>query len=202
MGIPQHPDATPSSTENTKNPQPASDQSSGQPKPSSNAQSTSQLPPEALDLAAKLFDAARSGNTDLLAQYLSAGIPPNLTNSSGDTLLMLAAYYGHASTVQLLVRQGADVNGINGKGQSPLAGAVFKDYTEVVRVLVEAGADKEAGQPNAVECAGMFKREDIAKIMDVDLEEGGGQGGVEGARDAMMRRMAMRYASRVDEDWQ
>jgi uncharacterized protein len=52
----------------------------------------SQLPPEAIELANKLFDFARDGNLAALDQYLSAGIPPNLTTSKGDTLLMLAAY--------------------------------------------------------------------------------------------------------------
>lgn len=75
----------------------------------------SQLPPAALDLAAKLFDLARAGETATLAQYLSAGIPPNLTNHAGDTLLMLASYHGHLGTVRMLVEKGGDVNAINGR---------------------------------------------------------------------------------------
>lgn len=128
--------------------------------------SVSELPPEALELASKLFDFARAGDTASLSQYLSAGIPANLTNHKGDTLLMLAAYHGHAETVRTLVEKGADVNAINDRGQSPIAGAVFKGYEDVVEVLVKEGrADVTAGQPNAVQAAEMFKREGCLRIL-------------------------------------
>src|SRR6478735_4559269 len=66
--------------------------------------------PEVLDLAARLFDAARSGDAAMLAAYLDAGVPVNLTNTNGDTLVMLASYYGHQSAVAALIARGADVN--------------------------------------------------------------------------------------------
>ena len=133
--------------------------------------SVSQLPPEAIELATKLFDFARAGDTPSLSQYLSAGIPANLTNHKGDTLLMLAAYHGNVETVRVLIEKGADVDAINDRGQSPIAGAVFKGYDEVVRVLVNEGkADIQAGQPNAVQAAQMFKREECLRILGVDEE--------------------------------
>lgn len=48
--------------------------------------------------------------------------------------LMLAAYYGHAELVKLLIQHGADPNRLNDKGQSPIAGAVFKKEDEVIEV--------------------------------------------------------------------
>lgn len=129
------------------------------------------LPPEALALAAKLFDFARRGDLSSLTPYLSAGIPANLTNSSGDTLLMLASYYGHAALVSHLLSIGADPDVLNDKGQSPIAGAVFKGFEEVVRILVEQGkADIRNGHPNAVDTAAMFRKWECAKIMDVEEE--------------------------------
>lgn len=133
--------------------------------------SVDKLPSAALDLASKLFDLAREGNTDLLAQYLQAGIPVNLTNHSGDTLLMLAAYHGHQDAVSLLLSKGADPNVLNDRGQSPLAGAVFKGYEEVVNVLVGGGADTTAGQPNAKDSARMFRREDLYSILGITEED-------------------------------
>lgn len=130
------------------------------------------LPPAALDLAAKLFDLARAGDTPTLQQYVSAGIPKNLTNASGDTLLMLASYHGHAETAKMLLDVGADANVLNGRGQSPIAGAVFKGYDDVVRVLYQGGADLQAGQPNAVDCARMFKRSNCLKLFGVEEGEG------------------------------
>lgn len=133
--------------------------------------SARELPPEAIALASRLFDMARQGETRGLESYLQAGIPPNLTNSTGDTLLMLAAYHNREETVASLLERGADPDALNGKGQSPLAGAIFKGHTEVVRTLVHKGhADVRKGKPNAVECAAMFKRWEEAEIMGV-LEE-------------------------------
>ena len=129
------------------------------------------LPPAALDLASRIFDMARQGDTEPLSSYLSAGIPPNLTNSSGDTLLMLAAYHGRTSTVTALLEHGADVNALNGRGQSPLAGSVFKDYQEVVKVLMDKGADVKIGRPDAMQSAGMFGRRECAELMGVSWEE-------------------------------
>lgn len=47
---------------------------------------------------------------------------------------MLAAYYGHADLVKLLIQHGADPNRLNDKSQSPLAGAVFKKEDDVIEV--------------------------------------------------------------------
>jgi ankyrin repeat protein len=133
---------------------------------------SSSLPPAALDLAARLFDLARTGDTPTLLQYISAGIPKNLTNASGDTLLMLASYHGHVETAKMLLDNGADANVLNERGQSPIAGAVFKGYEDVVRVLFEGGADVRVGQPNAVDCARMFKRAGILRLFGVEEGEG------------------------------
>jgi ankyrin repeat protein len=108
------------------------------------------------ELAGRVFDMARSGDAATLAAYLDAGVPVNLTNASGDTLVMLASYHGHPDTVAALTERGADVNRTNDRGQTPLAGAVFKGEDDVVRLLVDAGADPYAGGPNAVDTARVF----------------------------------------------
>lgn len=120
---------------------------------------------ETLALAHKLFDAARQGDSSLLAGYLAAGAPATLTNEAGDTLLMLAAYHGHADTVRLILQHGGDANSANDRGQTPLAGAVFKGYTEVAQALLEAGADPDAGTPSARAAAQMFERKDILALL-------------------------------------
>ena len=129
----------------------------------------SQLPPEAVELATKLFDFAREGRTAELQQYLSAGIPINLTNGKGDTLLMLASYHGHLETTNMLLDCGADTNVLNDRGQSVIAGAVFKGYDEVVKALFEKGADARLGQPNAVDSARMFKRDECLRLFGEEV---------------------------------
>lgn len=70
----------------------------------------------------------------------------------------------------MLLENGADANVLNARGQSPIAGAVFKGYDDVVRALYEGGADVRLGQPNAVDCASMFKRNSCLKLFGVDGE--------------------------------
>ena len=116
--------------------------------------------PKLVELAHEMFDLARAGEGERLAAYVDAGVPADLTDASGNTLLMLAAYHGHPATVALLVERGADANRANDRGQSPLAGAVFKDEPEVVTALLAAGADPDSGSPTARETAAMFGRAD------------------------------------------
>jgi hypothetical protein len=125
------------------------------------AESPSTASPEAVDLAHALFDLARRGDTTRLAAYVDAGAPADLTDPQGNTLLMLAAYHGHADLVRELAARGADVDRLNDRGQSPLAGAVFKGEDAVVAVLLEHGADPDAGAPTARQTAQMFGRTDL-----------------------------------------
>ncbi|EXJ65175.1 hypothetical protein A1O7_01515 [Cladophialophora yegresii CBS 114405] len=115
------------------------------------SQSADGLPPEAVALARRFFDAARSGQIEIFEQALPRGLPANLTNDKGDTLLMLASYHGHAPLASLLVKHGADPNRLNDRGQSILAGVVFKNEPEVIGILLDAGADPEMGQPSALD---------------------------------------------------
>src|ERR1700760_2793835 len=92
------------------------------------------LDTEVLDLASRLFDWARSGDAAMLAAYVDAGVPVNLTNTNGDTLVMLASYYGHESAVAALIARGADVDQHNNRGQTPLAGAVFKNEMSIMEL--------------------------------------------------------------------
>ena len=137
--------------------------------PSGGDQSAPGPDQEVVDLAHVLFDMAREGRTEQLAAYVDAGAPANLTDPSGNTLLMLAAYHGHAGLVRELARRGADVDRLNDRGQSPLAGAVFKGDDDVVRMLLDLGADPEAGTPTARDTARMFGRVDL-----LDGPDGGG----------------------------
>ena len=117
--------------------------------------------PELVELAHQMFDLARNGETEQLTAYVQAGVPVDLTDHDGNTLLMLAAYHGHAATVAALTARGADADRVNDRGQSPLAGAVFKDEPDVVRALLDAGADPDLGSPTARETAAMFGRPDL-----------------------------------------
>jgi ankyrin repeat protein len=122
--------------------------------------------PALLELAAKVFNLGRDGDTGALAAYVDAGVPVNLSNDKGDTLVMLAAYHGHAETVAALLARGADPNRPNDRGQTPLAGAVFKGEREVIEALLEGGADPAGGTPSALDTARMFGQDDLVALFE------------------------------------
>ena len=117
--------------------------------------------PQLVAIAHACFDFARAGDTARLRAYVEQGVPANLTDATGNTLLMLAAYHGHADTVRALVILGADPDRTNDRGQSPLAGAIFKGEGDVARALLAAGADPDVGTPSARATAQMFDRADL-----------------------------------------
>lgn len=83
---------------------------------------------------------AREGEDKHLLPMLKHGMPVNLADHKGNTLLMLASYHGHVSTLTMLLTEGADPNRINDRGQTPMSGAIFKGYPEVVEALYRGGA--------------------------------------------------------------
>ena len=115
-----------------------------------------------MDLAARVFDMARGGDAASLAAYLDAGVPVNLTNTNGDTLVMLASYYGHEAAVAALIARGADVN----------RGSVFKNDTAITQRLLAADADPLYGSPCALETARYFGREELERRLQQRLARG------------------------------
>jgi len=116
-------------------------------------------------IAHACFDFARAGDTERLRAYVEHGVPANLTDATGNTLLMLAAYHGHAATVKALVALGADPDRTNDRGRSPLAGAIIKGEDQVVTVLLAAGADPDVGTPSARATAQMFDRGELLQTL-------------------------------------
>ena len=124
------------------------------------------IDPGVVELAGRVFDLARGGHTDELAAYVDAGVPANLTNDKGDTLLILAAYHGHPDTVAALLDRGADHARANDRGQTALAAAVFRQSAETVSRLLAAGADPDAGGPSARATAAFFDLPAMVELLD------------------------------------
>ncbi|MFG1650230.1 ankyrin repeat domain-containing protein [Micromonospora sp. NPDC049275] len=112
-----------------------------------------------------MFDLARAGSTEELAAQVDAGLPVNLTNDKGDTLLILAAYHSHPDTVAALLARGADHTRANDRGQTALAAAVFRSSADAVRALLAAGADPKHGTPSAIETAQFFDLPEMAALL-------------------------------------
>lgn len=121
-----------------------------------------------LDFAHKMFEFARQGDAEGLAPMLERGLPPNMSNHKGDTLLILASYHGHLEASRLLLQHGADANRFNDMAQTALAGAAFKGNVEMTRLLLEFGADVNFVPPGGktpLMFASMFNRVEIAELL-------------------------------------
>ena len=120
------------------------------------------------ELQLMALDYARTGDTPALDAMLAAGLPANLCDEKGNTLLMLAAYHGNAETVRTLLARGADPERLNARGQTPLAGVAFKGDEDVARVLLDGGAGAatpcEGGQ-TPIQFAAMFGNEGVYKLL-------------------------------------
>lgn len=111
------------------------------------------------ELQRMALDAARKGDAALLAPMLDAGMPLNLADEKGNSLVMLASYHGHGDLTEMLLERGAMPDQRNDRNQTPLAGVAFKGHLEIAKLLVKHGADPAADQGGGrypVQFAAMF----------------------------------------------
>jgi ankyrin repeat protein len=153
-----------------------------------------------VDNTKKLMEAIRSGDKAGVEALLSAD--PRLlrfTAPNGSSVMLLAAYYGHAELAEVFVRQGAKpdvfeasalgdletvrklvtanpaaVNSFAADGFYPLGLAAFFGYRAIVEFLLKNGADVKAAARNAQKVTAMHAgatRGD-AEIVKMLLEAG------------------------------
>ena len=128
-------------------------------------------PPEDDEVLALLQDAfqnARTGDASGLGRLLDRGVPPNVRNEKGDSLLMIASYNGHAESTRLLLERGADPEIRNDRGQSPLAGAAFRGDLVVAALLLSQGARIDGCGPDGktpLMFAAMFDRVEMIDLL-------------------------------------
>lgn len=140
------------------------------------------LDDETLAFAARVFDMARHGDAGEFAALLDLGLPLDLRNDKGDSLLMLAAYNQNEPVVRHLLERGADPDLRNDKGQTPLAGVCFKGDLAIVELLLKHGAavdGPEGSDRSPLMVAAMFDKIDIVERLlahgaDPNKTDGGG----------------------------
>lgn len=128
-----------------------------------------------------LFIAAQNNDLMTLESLLKAGADVNETTPFGVSLLMANAYSGPLTTVEFLLRLGADPHYVQpGKGVTALMAASFLGKTENARLLLDAGVDPnvrtKAGR-SALSIAISEGHEDLVRLLlerraDPDLSHG------------------------------
>ncbi|XP_069835505.1 CARD- and ANK-domain containing inflammasome adapter protein-like [Dendropsophus ebraccatus] len=87
-----------------------------------------------------VFDAVMKGDLSVLESILKSS-DVNAVNSSGDTLLHVAASHGHVPVIEFLLLKGAKVDAKDKKQRTPLHRAAENGHVEAARVLLQAGAN-------------------------------------------------------------
>jgi uncharacterized protein len=123
------------------------------------------LTPEELAFLQSAFEHARNGDLDRLVEMLDAGVPVNLSNAAGDSLLILAAYHVQPDVVRALLARGADHARVNDRGQTALAAATFRQHPGIVADLLDAGADPDLGPKSAVAIATFFELPEMLAML-------------------------------------
>lgn len=127
-----------------------------------------ELTDEQLEFLNSMFDLARAGRTEELLSLIDQGIPVNLTNSKGDSLIILASYNDQAELVRGLLERDVDVDRMNDRGQTALSCAVFRQNEEITAALLQAGADVDLGPQNAYAVIDMFGLENMRTVVDAN----------------------------------
>ncbi|WP_375465671.1 ankyrin repeat domain-containing protein [uncultured Methylobacterium sp.] len=143
-----------------------------------------------LAFAGRVFQYARMGHAAELAGLFGQGLPANLRNDKGDSLLMLAAYNGQVEATRVILEAGGDPELANDRGQTPLAGAAFKGDAAVATLLLAHGAAVDGtgdGSRTALMTAAMFDRTEIVALLlahgaDPDLRDAEGRSAADMAR--------------------
>ena len=122
-------------------------------------QSSSNAQQELIDI---FFAAAKTGNQEVIDEFLKHGFPVDVRNGAGYTPLMMAAYYGHQDIVTTLLKHGADRCARDRKGNTAMMGAMFKLEWAIVKQLRQVDCDanaKQNGQKTAAEFAKVIGQE-------------------------------------------
>lgn len=111
------------------------------------------------ELTDLFFAAAKTGNQEVINEFLKHGFPVNTKNHAGFTPLMMAAYYGHQPIVTTLLEHGADRCLRDNKGNTALMGAMFKLEWSIVKQLRKVDCDVNAKKQ------GLKTSEEFAKVL-------------------------------------
>jgi ankyrin repeat protein len=95
----------------------------------------------------QLYEAAESGDLEVVKIILKYGIRVNTTNNNGNTPLHVAAMFGHKEVTSLLLKCGANVNTADNDGKTPLILAAENGRVEIVRELLSATAVTDPSTP-------------------------------------------------------
>ena len=122
------------------------------------------------DLDVDLINAVLQADTATVNALLATGSDVNAKDRNGETVLILAAKYGHTDVVKALLAKGADINmkDRHSHNRTALILAVDNGHIDTVKALLAEGADLNAidefGE-TALACAKRCGHMKIARLL-------------------------------------
>ncbi len=110
-------------------------------------------------LGSPLGTAVRSSNTKWLRFMLDAGVSPNATDASGESLIWGAIDASNLENLKLLKQRGADLNAPDALDARPMYKALAARKFDFVEYLISVGADVNFSTVNGVTMANAVERQ-------------------------------------------
>ena len=134
----------------------------------SSEQTQDQVKEQYQSLFAYYFAAARTNDTDVIEQFVDAGIPIDSYNNKGYTALMIATYHGNKKSVNTLLHLGANACLEDNRGNTALMAAIFRGEFSIAKTLVSLDCDNahqnKAGQ-TAEQFAQTFGQQKVIELL-------------------------------------
>ena len=116
------------------------------------------------------FSAAKTGQTEVIEEFVQNGFPINLANDMSYTALMMATYYGHTQTVERLLALGADACLRDKRGNTAMMGAIVKAEWGIAKKLYNHSCKEDnANQKTVEQFAAVFGQTKKLKALGVEL---------------------------------
>ena len=131
--------------------------------------------PVVTDKDKAFWEAAKSGNLEVVQRLLSEGVDVDIYGSTvgvdfGCTALFWAAKHNHKEVAQFLLDKEAYIDAGAGMGGSPLHRAAYEGHSEIVELLISEGANAEAKTGDGKTVLD-FANEEIARLIRKSIDE-------------------------------
>lgn len=129
---------------------------------------------EAVPLDVQLAELIKSGKNAELMEKIRGGLEVNHRDSSGSSLLAIAAKNGNVELMSALLNAGADKEGLDNVGRTPLMNAAQSKNAAAVQALLDAGASISArdsiGGTSLSWASGLGDSASVQELIDAGAE--------------------------------
>ncbi len=117
------------------------------------------------------FSAAKTGQTDVIEEFIVNGFPVNQKNNMSYTALMMATYYGHGQTVDRLLALGADACLRDKRGNTAMMGAIIKAEWGIAKKLYSHTCkERHHNQKTIEQFAAVFGQTEKLQALAAELD--------------------------------